>query len=35
VAAALRSSRDAALDAVKEELSDPHRPTVPAVEDAH
>jgi predicted ATPase len=35
LAAALRSSRDAVLDAVQEELSDPHRPTVLVVEDAH
>jgi hypothetical protein len=35
LAAALRSSRDAVLNAVQKELSDPHRPTVLVVEDAH
>jgi DNA-binding CsgD family transcriptional regulator/tetratricopeptide (TPR) repeat protein len=35
LAAALRGGRDAVLNAVREELSDPHRPTVLVVEDAH
>lgn len=35
LAAALRSGREAVLDAVQEELSDPRRPTVLVVEDVH